>query len=75
MKTFIGRVVSDKMEKAAVVEVEFVKKHPLYKKRMRIKRKFPVQNLLGAKLQDRVKIQECRPISKTISFKIVEILK
>lgn len=75
MKTFIGKVVSNKMEKAAVVQVEFFRKHPLYKKRLKIKRKIHVQNTLGAKLNDVVKIGECRPISKTIFFKILEVLK
>jgi len=75
MKSFQGRVVSDKMSKAAVVEVSFVKSHPLYLKRMKIKRKIHAQNPVEAKLGDRVKIVECRPISKSISFKISEVLK
>jgi len=75
MKTFIGKVVSDKMEKAAVVQIEFFKKHPLYKKRLRIKRKIHAQNTIGAKLGDQVKIVECRPISKTIFFIITEVRK
>jgi small subunit ribosomal protein S17 len=75
MKVLEGIVVSDKMAKAAVVEVKFVKKHPLYKKRMMIKRKIHVQDELGAKVGDKVRMVECRPISKTIAFKITEVLK
>jgi len=75
MKKFEGKVISDKMINAAVVEVKFVKKHPLYRKRMIIKRKIHAQNLIGAKIGDKVKIVECRPISKTIAFKIVEVSK
>lgn len=75
MKKFEGKVISDKMNKAAVVEVNFVKKHPLYRKRMVVKRKIHAQNTLGAKIGDTVKIVECRPISKTIAFKIVEVKK
>jgi len=75
MKIFEGKIVSDKMNKAAVVEVKFVKRHPLYHKRMVVKRKIHAQNLIGAKLGEKVKIVECRPISKTIAFKINEIIK
>ena len=75
MKTLEGIVISDKMTKAAVVEFKFVKKHPLYQKRLVIKRKLHVQNTIGAKNGDRVRIIECRPVSKTIAFKITEVLK
>lgn len=75
MKTFTGKIITDKMNKAAVVEVKFVKKHPFYKKRITIKRKIHAQNLVGAKTGDMVKIVECRPISKTIAFKISEVVK
>lgn len=75
MKTFTGVVISDKMNKAAIVEIKFVKKDPLYKKRMIVKRKMHAENLLGAKTGDEVRIQECRPISKTIAFRISEVFK
>ena len=75
MKKFIGKIISDKMNKAVIVEIEFVKKHPLYQKRVIVKRKIHAQNEVGAKLGDAVKIGQCRPISKTIAFKILEILK
>ena len=75
MKTFEGKIISDKMNKAAVVEINFVRVHPLYKKRMNLKRKLHVQNEVGAKAGDRVRVVECRPISKTISYKIMEVLK
>ncbi|HNP89213.1 MAG: 30S ribosomal protein S17 [Microgenomates group bacterium ADurb.Bin219] len=74
MKIFIGKIISNKMNRAAIVEVSFVKKHPLYHKRMQIKRKIHAQNLIGAKNGDLVKITECRPLSKTISFKIQEVV-
>lgn len=75
MKVFKGIVVSDKMNKAAVIEVGFVRTHPIYQKRLQIKRKIHAQNLIEAKKGDRVKIVECRPISKTIFFRIEEVLK
>lgn len=75
MKTLTGVVISNKMNKAAIVEIKFVKKDPLYKKRMIVKRKIHVENLPGAKVGDKVRIQECRPISKTIAFRILEVFK
>jgi small subunit ribosomal protein S17 len=75
MKVFQGVVVSDKMNKAAIVEVKFTKTHPLYKKKLTFKRKIHAQNTLEAKTGQKVKIAECRPVSKTIAFKITEVLK
>jgi len=74
MKVIQGIIVSDKMNKAAIVEVKFFKKHPLYKKRLTVKRRIHAQNEIGAKVGQKVKISECRPISKTISFKVTEVL-
>ena len=74
-KELIGKVVSDKMEKSAVVEVERFKMHPLYKKRFRRTKKYTVHDEIGVKVGDLVKIRETRPISKTKRFKIVEVIK
>ena len=74
MKIFTGKIISNNMNQAAIVEVSFVKKHPLYLKRIQVRRKIHAQNLLGAKKGDQVKIVECRPVSKTISFKILEVI-
>lgn len=73
MKKILGTVVSDKMAKRAVVSVERQYRHPLYGKILRLKKKYHVVNELGAKAGDKVTIAETRPISKTISFKIIEI--
>jgi len=75
MKALEAIIVSDKMTKAAVAEIKLVKKHPFYQKRLVLKRRLHVQNEIGAKTGDRVKIVPCRPISKTIAFKITTILK
>jgi len=74
MKTFQGIVIADKMNKAATVEIKFAKIHPLYKKRLISKRKIHAQNEIGAKMGQKVIIKECRPISKTVAFKIMEVL-
>ncbi|HWG99623.1 MAG TPA: 30S ribosomal protein S17 [Pilimelia sp.] len=71
-----GLVVSDKMDKTVVVEVEDRVKHPLYGKVMRRTSKLKVhdeQNTCG--IGDRVLIMETRPLSATKRWRIVEILE
>ncbi|MET7467606.1 30S ribosomal protein S17 [Micromonospora sp. NPDC005686] len=71
-----GLVVSDKMDKTIVVEVEDRVKHALYGKIMRRTRKLKVhdeQNSAG--LGDRVLIMETRPLSATKRWRLVEILE
>lgn len=74
MKTFTGKVVSDKMTKAAVVLIERKHRHPIYGKVLRTKKKIHTANEIGAKAGDLVRITEVRPVSKTIKFKISEIV-
>ncbi|MEV0721639.1 30S ribosomal protein S17 [Micromonospora purpureochromogenes] len=71
-----GLVVSDKMEKTLVVEVEDRVKHALYGKIMRRTSKLKVhdeQNSAG--IGDRVLIMETRPLSATKRWRLVEILE
>ena len=71
-----GLVVSDKMEKTVVVEVEDRVKHALYGKIMRRTSKLKVhdeQNSAG--IGDRVIIMETRPLSATKRWRLVEILE
>ncbi|BCL14026.1 30S ribosomal protein S17 [Micromonospora echinospora] len=71
-----GLVVSDKMDKTVVVEVEDRVKHALYGKIMRRTSKLKVhdeQNAAG--IGDRVLIMETRPLSATKRWRIVEILE
>jgi len=75
MKKFSGRVISTKMKKTATVEVVRLVAHPIYKKRMKTKKKFHVHDELGVKVGDRVIIVETRPISKTKKWKIIEVMK
>ena len=74
-KKFIGIVVSDKMQKTAVVEIIRKKQHPLYKKIISRRKNFYADNDLGAVLKDKVVIQETRPLSKTKRFKVIKIIK
>lgn len=71
-----GLVVSDKMNKTVVVEVEDRVKHALYGKIMRRTSKLKVhdeQNSAG--IGDRVLIMETRPLSATKRWRLVEILE
>ena len=75
MKVLTGKVISDKMQKTAVVAVERFATHPLYQKRIRRTSKYHVRNEAGAKIGDEVKIIECKPLAKTVSWKISQIIK
>lgn len=75
MKKFSGRVVSTKMDKTATVEVVRLTAHPIYKKRMKTKKKFHAHDDLGVKVGDWVVIVETKPISKTKKWKIIEVVK
>jgi small subunit ribosomal protein S17 len=76
VKTRVGTVVSDKMDKTVVVAVESHYKHPLYKKILKKTKKFKVHDPEGnSKLGDVVKVSETRPISKTKRWRLVEIIK
>ena len=72
MKKFQGKVIATKMAKTAVVEVERYRVHPIYKKRMKVKKKYHVHDELGVKEGDKVIFGETRPISKTKKWRIVE---
>jgi len=74
MKKFTGKVIDAKMAKTARVVVSRLKVHPLYRKRLKIKKIYHVHDELGVKKGDEVKFQGCRPISKTKRWQIVEIV-
>jgi small subunit ribosomal protein S17 len=74
-KTRLGYVVSDKMQKTVVVEVEDRVKHPLYAKVIRRTSKVKAHDENGsAGVGDRVLIMETRPLSATKRWRVVEIL-
>lgn len=72
MKQIEGKIVSTKMSKTVVVEVERMVKHYLYQKISRHSKKFKAQNLdFDLKEGDRVKITPVRPISKDTHYKVI----
>jgi small subunit ribosomal protein S17 len=75
-KTRQGYVVSDKMDKTVVVEVEDRVKHALYGKVLRRSSKINVHDEANAAgVGDRVLIMETRPLSATKRWRVVEILE
>ena len=75
-KERIGYVVSDKMQKTIVVELEDRKSHPLYKKIIRTTSKVKPHDENGdAGVGDRVRIMETRPLSATKYWRLVEVLE
>ena len=75
-KTRQGYVVSDKMDKTVVVEVEERVKHPLYGKVIRRSSKVKAHDEANScGVGDRVLIMETRPLSATKHWRVVEILE
>ena len=75
-KTRVGVVVSDKMDKTAVVAIKTKVRHPLYGKMVNRTRKFKAhdeENQCG--IGDTVRIMETRPISKDKRWRLVEIIE
>ena len=76
IRTKSGRVISDKMDRSITVLVERRVKHPLYGKFIRRSTKLHVHDENNeCNVGDEVTITECRPISKTKSWKLVEVVK
>ena len=71
-----GRVVSDTMQKACVVAVERRVAHPVYGKIITRTTKFHVADAENqAHVGDLVEICECKPVAKTISWKLVAVIE
>lgn len=75
-RTIIGIVVSNKMDKTAVVSVTRRVQHPLYKKIIKRTTKYKVHDAENAcNMGDKVRIAETRPLSKTKAFELIEIVE
>ncbi|WP_446741840.1 30S ribosomal protein S17 [Silvibacterium acidisoli] len=72
----VGHVVSTKMEKTIVVEVEMRKAHPKYKRVMKLNKKFYAHDEQNtARVGDMVRIRETRPLSKLKRWNLEEIIR
>ena len=75
-KERVGVVVSNKMDKTIVVAVKWKEKHPIYGKFVNKTRKFHVhdeKNECG--IGDTVRIMETRPLSKTVRWRLTQIME
>jgi small subunit ribosomal protein S17 len=71
----IGRVISNKMDKTVTVLVERQVKHPLYQKYMRRSTKYHAHDEDNTcNKGDIISIEQCRPLAKTKSWKLAEVL-
>ena len=75
-RTLVARVVSDKMNKSAVVMVERKVRHPLYGKYIRRSTKMHIHDEKNECRQgDTVTIKQTRPVSKTKSWALLEVVE
>ena len=75
-KTLVGRVASDKMDKTIVVAIEDSVKHKLYNKVIKRTIRMKAHDAQNeARVGDRVKIMETRPLSKDKRWRLVEIIE
>jgi len=75
-KTLVGHVVSNKMEKTAVVQVRTTRPHPLYNKAVRREKKYYAHDDSNTcRIGDLVRIAEARPTSKLKRWRVVEVIE
>jgi len=73
-RRLVGTVISTKMAKTAVVEVERYSRHPLYHKVLRTTKTYKTHDELGVNPGDKVRIVESKPISRTKRWVVEEVL-
>ena len=75
-RRLIGRVASDKMQKTVVVEVVRFKRDPVYKKYVRVRKRYKAHDEKNEyKTGDRVEIEEHRPLSREKRWKVVRLIE
>ena len=75
-RELVGKVVSDSTDKTITVLVETYKKDSLYGKRVKYSKKYAAHDAKNeAKVGDKVRIVETRPLSKNKHFRLVEIVE
>ena len=71
-RKLVGQIISAKMTNTVIVKVESVKVHPKYHKRYKVSKKYPSHvDTNEFKVGDKVTIQESRPYSKTVNWKVI----
>ena len=75
-KVMLGTVASDKMDKTIVVETERLMRHLVYNRTMKRRAKFKAHDEKNeARTGDRVKIVECRPLSRSKRWRLLEVVE
>lgn len=75
-KERVGTVKSAKMNKTVVVQVDRLVQHPVYRKVVKVSKTFHAHDENNScKEGDRVRIMECRPLSKTKRWRVVETIR
>jgi len=75
-RTFIGTVVSDKMDKTVVVEVKTMTKHKLFDKIVKVRKTYKAHDEKNeCKVGDKVRIMETRPLSKEKRYRVEKIIE
>ncbi len=75
-KTFVGQVVSDKMDKTITVAISTKTLHPLYKKYVTSTKKVKAHDEKNeAKEGDTVRVEQCRHLSKDVCWRLVQIVE
>ena len=75
-RTIVGIVVSNKMDKSIVVNVEESRRHPLYGKTQKVSKKYMAHDENNeCAIGDKVKIMETRPLSKNKRWRLVEVVE
>ncbi|UOF93644.1 MAG: 30S ribosomal protein S17 [Bordetella sp.] len=74
--TLIGKIISNKMEKSVVVKIERKVKHPIVGKIITLSAKYKAHDENNEYYEgDIVKIKECKPISRSKSWKVVQLIQ
>jgi small subunit ribosomal protein S17 len=75
-RTRVGTVVSDKMQKTVVVQIERLVKHPVYKRYVRRRKRFKVHDEENqCRIGDVITFMETRPMSKDKRWRFVEFVE
>jgi len=75
-RVLFGKVVSDKMDKTRIVEVERFPTHPIYRKVQSRRKRYKYHDEKEvSKEGDLVKVVECRPLSRDKHFRLLEVVE
>lgn len=70
-RKLVGVITSNKMAKTVIVKVGAIKVHPKYHKRYKVSKKYPAHADTELAIGDKVVIEESRPYSKTVHWKVI----